>query len=77
MNRAARRAAAARARRARPGYLHRLVRAHGALGDSLRGKVAHTVIQHDRWCGIYKGGGCTCIPDISLHPADGGDVVRR
>jgi hypothetical protein len=79
MNRAARRAAAARARRlhqgARPGYLHRITAAHAALGDQLRGKLVHANIEHDGWCGIYKGRTCDCVPDISLHPIDGGDVV--
>jgi hypothetical protein len=78
MNRRARRAAAARGRRhqgARPGYLHRITAAHAALGDQLRDKVAHAVIQHDSWCAIYKGGACDCVPEISLHPVDGGDVI--
>lgn len=78
MNRRARRAAAARARRAsrRTGYLHRLLgpRAQGALAN-LRGKVVHGVIQHEPWCRIYQGGACNCVPDISLHPDGGGDVI--
>jgi hypothetical protein len=60
---------------ARTGYVHRLAAAHSALGDDLRDKVAHAVIQHDSWCAIYKGGACDCVPDISLHPCDGGDVI--
>jgi hypothetical protein len=79
MNRRARRAAAARARRlhqgSQPGYAHRLLAAHRELYDQLRGKVAHAVIQHDSWCAIYKGGACDCVPDISLRPCDGGDVI--
>jgi hypothetical protein len=75
MNRRARRAAAARARRARPGYVHRLVAAHSAVGDDLRGKVTHAVIQHDAWCAIYRSRACDCVPDISLHPDDGADVI--
>jgi hypothetical protein len=76
MNRAARRAAAARARRlrARPGYVHRITAAHAELGDEFRSKLAHAVIEHDSWCGIYRGRACDCSPNISLH-CDGGDVL--
>jgi len=28
------------------------------------------MIEHDRWCSIYKGGACNCVPNISLVPAD-------
>ena len=75
-----RRAAAAHARRlhnrgARTGYTHRLLAAHGALGDQLRGRVAHAVIEHDGWCDIYRGSSCNCLPNISVHPCDGGDVI--
>jgi hypothetical protein len=76
MNRAARRAAAARARRGRrPGYLHRVVAAHAAHADQLRGKLVHSIIEHDAWCSIYQGGPCCCVPNISLRPHGGGDVI--
>jgi hypothetical protein len=59
----------------RRGYLHRLVAAqrHGAFQ---RGKLVHAVIQHDHWCAIYRGGVCSCTPDISLHSHGGGDVIE-
>jgi hypothetical protein len=77
MNRRARRAAAARARRTsgRSGYMHRLIAAHGAHDDVLRGKLTHAVIEHDSWCGIYRGRACDCVPDISLHPDGGGNAI--
>ncbi len=76
MNRHARRAAAARARRAkRPGYRHRLALAVARIGDRLRGEVVHGVVQHDEWCDIYRGHACNCVPDISLHPDGGGEVI--
>lgn len=63
-----RRAAASRARqtRAQSGYTHRLLAAPGAIGDQLKGKVVHAVIEHDPWCGIYRREGCNCVPLISL-----------
>jgi len=70
MNRAARRKAAAQSRHARVGYLHRLVAAHDALGTP---GLHHVVVEHDATCGIYKGNGCNCVPDISVHRGD--DVV--
>jgi hypothetical protein len=73
MNRRDRRAAAARARRSggRTGYEHRLMSAGLALADQLRGKVVYSIIEHDQWCGIYRGKGCNCVPNMSLVP-DGG-----
>jgi hypothetical protein len=67
MNRRARRAAAARARRTcgRTGYEARLTSAGLALAHHLRGKVVHAVIEHDAWCGIYRGAGCNCVPNMS------------
>ena len=75
MNRRARRAVAAQARGARPGYLHRLTRAHAALGDQLRGRVVQTMIEHDGRCAIYKGGTCNCVPNIWMHPVDGAEII--
>jgi hypothetical protein len=73
----ARRRAAAEARRSHnPGYQHRLIAAHEQLGNRLRGRVVQAVIEHDRWCSIYKGGACSCVPNISLVPADeSGEVI--
>jgi hypothetical protein len=72
MNRHARRAAAARARRGvRPGYLHRILSADLAL----RPGVHIAAIEHDRGCAIYRGGDCDCVPDISMSSADSGDVT--
>jgi hypothetical protein len=31
------------------------------------------MIQHDHWCAIYRGGACSCVPNISIH--GGGDVI--
>ena len=50
MNRRARRAAAANARRGvRTGYEHRLLAAGTALADQFRGKVVHAVCEHDQY----------------------------
>ena len=77
MNRRARRAAAARARRTGgqdgvrgPPHLS----AGLALPAQLRGKVVHAVIEHDPWCGIYHGAGCNCMPNMSLVPDGGADA---
>jgi hypothetical protein len=35
----------------------------------------HGVIEHDHWCAIYRGHDCSCVPDISLVPHTGGDVI--
>jgi len=70
VNRHERRAAAARARRVRTGYLHRIVG-----GDlPLRPGVHIAAIEHDHWCAIYRGGGCDCVPNISVS-SPGGDVT--
>jgi hypothetical protein len=48
--------------------LHRLV------DLPLRPGVHIAAIEHDAWCGIYKGRPCDCVPDISVsHPT--GDVT--
>ena len=73
MNRAARRRAAADARRAchRPGYVHRLLGMSDLLAEKYRGKVVHAAIEHDRWCEIYRGRACNCVPDISIPDGAG------
>jgi hypothetical protein len=72
MNRHERRAAAARARRARrTGYLHRIM---AGLDQATVGlHIAH--IEHEPGCGIYRGTGCDCIPDISVNGPDGLSVI--
>jgi hypothetical protein len=70
MNRHARRAAAARARRT--GYLHRLL-APGALPATVG--IHFASIEHDARCSIYAGRGCDCVPDISLSGPDGVTVI--
>lgn len=27
----------------------------------------HVTINHDNWCGLYKGRYCNCNPDIVIH----------
>ena len=71
MNRAARRRTAAQGRHVRTGYLHRLVALHRVLG--VRPGLHHVVIEHDADCEIYRGAGCNCVPDISVHRGD--DVI--
>lgn len=68
MNRAARRRAAAQARKARTGYLHRVLAAQHLLKG--RAGVRRVVVAHDPDCDIYKGASCTCVPDISIHSGD-------
>ena len=67
MNRAARRRIAAQGRKGRAGYLHRLIGAREHLTAGLH----HTIIQHDHWCTIYRGGPCCCEPEISIYKDDG------
>jgi hypothetical protein len=70
VNRHARRAAAARARGRRGGYLHRLVAA--MAGGMMPAVGVHlTTIEHDGDCAIYHGQGCDCVPDISVSGPDG------
>lgn len=75
VNRHARRAAAARARGHRPGYLHRLVAAMARGGMMPTVGVHLTTIEHDGDCAIYGGQGCDCVPDISLSGPDGVMVI--
>jgi len=32
-----------------------------------RGRVYHTVMQHDDWCAFYDGKECNCNPIITRH----------
>ena len=76
VNRHERRRAAAPARRASGprGDMHRINAALAALGG-MRGQAVHGVIEHDPTCAIYRGGPCNCVPNVSLHPDGGGDVI--
>jgi len=71
MNRHQRRAAEARKHKTGTGYLERIVADQG----SLRPGVHHLVVEHDDWCEIFRGGPCTCTPDMHRH-AEGSDVVE-
>ena len=71
MNRHERRAAQAKQRKG-SGYLGRLLASpqpQGAPG------VHHVYIQHDDWCGFFKGGDCNCDPDMHRR-AEGGDTIE-
>ena len=37
--------------------------------------VHFTTIEHDPGCSIYRGGGCSCVPDISVCGPDGVIVI--
>jgi hypothetical protein len=78
MNRHQRRRAEARARKALPGYQHRLATAfhtNPSMADELRRRAVQTIVEHDSRCGIYRHRPCSCVPNISLVPFDGGDGV--
>jgi hypothetical protein len=74
MNRHARRAAAAIARRGRPpGYVARLLRAL-----STQHGVHYAAIEHKPGCAHYRTGryrDCDCTPDISVSSPDGAVVI--
>jgi hypothetical protein len=75
MNRHARRAHIARARRRQTGYVHRVLAAQEALARADAGTVSHLFIHHATNCAIYTSRGeCNCTPDMSVHP-DGGETV--
>jgi hypothetical protein len=63
MNRRARRAAAAKARR--NGYQHRLLTALNTLDVGL-GQVGHIYVEHEDSC-IYEAGRCTCRPEMTMR----------
>jgi hypothetical protein len=71
MNRHQRRRADARARKAMPGYQHRLLAAAPELATT-RG-ISHATIQHDGNCAIFQRQACNCVPDISI--VNGGGVL--
>jgi hypothetical protein len=60
--------------RRKAGYIHRLMAAH-AKGHTPLGGLSIATIQHDNWCGIYKGRECSCTPDITLSDHEGVTVV--
>ena len=72
MNRHARRAARAKARKQSAGYIERLL---AATAGSHPPGVFHVTVQHDDDCAIFAGGDCTCCPDMQRR-AEGGDVVE-
>jgi Fe-S-cluster containining protein len=74
MNRQERRRTAAIERTRISGYQHRLFSAY-ANGLFKRGGFYHAVIEHDPWCTIYKGGGCNCVPHISISGEDGVIII--
>jgi hypothetical protein len=58
------------------GYLERLMLASTAM-KVVPGTVTHTFVEHDHRCGVYRGRGCNCVPDIRHHNADGTiDVIE-
>ena len=70
MNRRQRRAQEAQSRQQGAGYFGRLIAA-SAAGALKRPGLHRICIEHDDWCGIFQGRGCTCTPDIRCHNADG------
>jgi hypothetical protein len=70
MNRHDRRRAAAMGG-CRTGYEHRLA----AAGLHMTPGVHHATIEHDGWCAIYRGGQCTCVPNITISGPDGVTVI--
>jgi hypothetical protein len=61
------------ARKPLPSYLHRLLTAAAELA-TMPG-VSHCMAQHDDGCAIFQRQGCTCVPDISIVPVNGGSVT--
>ena len=70
MNRHERRRAAAQAR-GRTGYAHRIA----AFGNGLTPGVHIATVEHDHTCGIYRGGDCDCVPNVSVSDPHGGVTV--
>ena len=50
-------------------YQARLTTALGSLDLPAVG-VGRVAVHHGRKCRIFRGGGCTCTPDISIHVGD-------
>ncbi len=66
MNRHARRAAAAQARKDSD-YQTRLLRALAHRTIPTTPGLSHVLVEHDAECSIFVGGGCNCDPWISHH----------
>lgn len=48
---------------------YRKVINHAILAGMLKpGEMGIIEVQHDDWCGIFKGGECNCNPDIIQRP---------
>jgi hypothetical protein len=75
VNRHDRRRAAALNRGRQTGYLHRVLAAvrNGAMRSTPG--LHFATIEHDPSCGIYRGHGCDCVPDISVTGPDGVVVI--
>jgi len=71
MNRHARRAEKARIRKHGTGYRHRI---YAGLENAKPG-VSIVTVEHDADCSIYRGRGCSCVPDI-YRRTDGTDTVE-
>lgn len=70
MNRHQRRAEKAKSRKQGSGYLSRML----ASTPPAPG-LSHIVVQHDDWCGIFQGAGCTCTPDMHRRQ-HGSEVIE-
>jgi hypothetical protein len=64
MNRHERRRQAALNRRT--GYQHRMIAAFASGAVSATPGIHVATVEHDPDCSIYRGGGCDCVPDISI-----------
>jgi hypothetical protein len=74
MNRHARRAAKARARKQGSGYMMHLHRALAGLDLTKSGHTEVTV-EHEGGCGYHRGRSCNCVP-ILYRRTDGNDTVE-
>jgi hypothetical protein len=41
----------------------------------LRPDVHITTIEHDDTCGVFRGAGCDCVPNISVSGPDGVIII--
>ena len=71
MNRHARRAEKARARKQGTGYLHRIFAGLENAGPGL----SFVTLEHDLKCAHHRGGSCDCVPGI-YRQRDGTDTVE-
>lgn len=60
----------AEAMQRRTGYMHRLLAAYASGAIPNTPGVSFATIEHDRWCGIYRGAGCNCVPNITVSGRD-------